>query len=310
MTRRIAFCFSWQARTLDQTYKFFKENLFDTAKEQWFDYDVFCAVEDDSDIEKINLLKPTSVEKIKSSDVEKIIESKYWDFIVNTYPYKYWTLWFTKYCYNSLQQIYKVSKSMALKNNYELNNDIKYDIVLKLRFDAPFPNKLNFKEIFEELQKNNNTVICNKHKYSKLTRRAWADSIDDIYFIMDKASSTLFANMFDERLSCFEGKEITKHVWLHKIFNKILKRNNEIVEEAKKKHKNKKILAYIIVFRLYTVMFFYTKFFMWQDAERRFLSFFQENKFHIIKSQISIRILKETEFFSVKWLFKKSRYEL
>jgi len=117
---------------------------------------------------------------------------------------------------------------------------------------------------------------------------------------MDKASSTLFANMFDERLSCFEGKEITKHVWLHKIFNKILKRNNEIVEEAKKKHKNKKILAYIIVFRLYTVMFFYTKFFMWQDAERRFLSFFQENKFHIIKSQISIRILKETEFFSVK----------
>jgi len=61
---------------------------------------------------------------------------------------------------------------MALKNNYELNNDIKYDIVLKLRFDAPFPNKLNFKEIFEELQKNNNTVICNKHKYSKLTRRA------------------------------------------------------------------------------------------------------------------------------------------
>jgi len=34
-------------------------------------------VEDDSDIEKINLLKPTSVEKIKSSDVEKIIESKY-----------------------------------------------------------------------------------------------------------------------------------------------------------------------------------------------------------------------------------------
>jgi hypothetical protein len=31
---RIAFCFSGQARTLDQTYLFFQKNLFEAAKEQ------------------------------------------------------------------------------------------------------------------------------------------------------------------------------------------------------------------------------------------------------------------------------------
>ena len=78
---RIAFCFSWQARTLDQTYLFFQKNLFDAAKEQWFDYDVFCAVEDDEDVDKVNLLNPTKVEKIKSNDIERIILNKYKNFI-------------------------------------------------------------------------------------------------------------------------------------------------------------------------------------------------------------------------------------
>ena len=76
MRPRIAFCFSWQARTLDQTYLFFQKNLFDAAKEQWFDYDVFCAVEDDEDADKVKLLNPTKIEKIKSGDVEKIIKKK------------------------------------------------------------------------------------------------------------------------------------------------------------------------------------------------------------------------------------------
>jgi len=106
--------------------------------------------------------------------------------------------------------------------------------------------------------------------------------------------------MFNEWLNCFKGKEITRNIKLHNIFNTILKRNNESVEKYKIKYKNKKILAYILVLKLYSVMFFYTKFFMRQDNERRFLSFFEYNNFTIVKDQISIRIMKESDFFSVK----------
>ena len=116
--------------------------------------------------------------------------------------------------------------------------------------------------ILKELKKHDTCVICNQYKYSKLTKLAWADSIDDIYFILDSAASKVFANMFDKWLNCFEGKEITKNIWLHNTFNKILKKNNESVEKYKIKYKNKKILAYILVLKLYSVMFFYTKFFI------------------------------------------------
>ena len=104
---RIAFCFSWQARTLDQTYLFFQRNLFDAAKEQWFDYDIFCAVEDDEDVKKVDLLNPTKVEKIKSSKVRKIIDEKRGHFIEVEYPEKYGYVWRGIPVINMLQMFYK-----------------------------------------------------------------------------------------------------------------------------------------------------------------------------------------------------------
>ena len=310
MKKKIAFCFSWQARTLEQTYLLFKQNLFDVAKKQWFDFDIFCAVEDDADVEKVQLLQPLKIEKIKSHKVEQLIREKYEDFITTIYPHQYWVAGFTKYCYNTLQQFYKVSKSMQLKANYEAEKDLSYDIVLKLRFDAPFPRPLNFRTILLELQQHNNSVICNQHKYSKLTKRVGAESIDDIYFIMDSTASTLLANIFNDWLKCFVGKEITKYVKLHRLFNIIFKRNQISVTHAKTRYKNKRILAYILVLKLYTVIFFYTKFFIRQDTERWFLSFFETSECKIVRSQISIRIIKESVFYSVKGLFKKTKYEL
>jgi len=61
---------------------------------------------------------------------------------------------------------------MKLKMEYEKSTNLKYDFIFKLRFDAPFPNELNFKELSEELKKNDKSVICNKHKISYVTRIA------------------------------------------------------------------------------------------------------------------------------------------
>lgn len=63
-------------------------------------FDVFCAVEDDDDLNKVKLLNPTKIEKIKSSEVERIINEKHWNFIKNWLK-NYWYVW-EKWCKNFL----------------------------------------------------------------------------------------------------------------------------------------------------------------------------------------------------------------
>lgn len=188
---RIAFCFSGQARTLDQTYQFFQKNLFDAAKEQWFDYDVFCAVEDDDDVDKVNLLNPTKVEKIKSSEVEKKIKYN----VNSDKNLKYFDCDYAKFLpYVTQQQWYKVERSFILKDNYKKAKNISYDIVFRLRFDTYFMNKINFDSILK-IVGNEWKIVCNRFFKSPNRIR----SICDLYFICDDKSSTeLINNMFSK----------------------------------------------------------------------------------------------------------------
>ena len=69
--KKVAFCFSGQARTLDLCYPYIKKNLFDPLGENGKDYDVFCCVEDDEDARKVSLLKPARVLKITSKNFDE-----------------------------------------------------------------------------------------------------------------------------------------------------------------------------------------------------------------------------------------------
>ena len=204
---RIAFCFSWQARTLDQTYTFFQKNLFDAAKEQWFEYNVFCAVEDDEDVDKVNLLNPTKVEKIKSSEVEKLIEKKHGEFIRHELS-NYWYVW-KDWCVKFLQQMYKI--------NFEHEKNLTYDIVFKLRFDCPFPRKLNFHEIYNDIH-GKHIVLCNKQRM--IPSLVFTTKIEDMYFILDDESSNILWNIFDDWKLCFKWHEI-KNKKVSDMFEKV-----------------------------------------------------------------------------------------
>lgn len=215
---RIAFCFSWQARTLDQTYLFFQKNLFDAAKEQWFDYDVFCAVEDDEDIDKVKLLNPTKVEKIKSSEVEKIIERKYWNFIRN----EAFTIVYYAWIKSLLQQIYKTQRSV------QLIWETKYQLILRLRFDTLFINKFNFITIYDSIK--NWWIICNdvnvwhKNWLFWFLPRLYTTHVEisDLFFIGGK-NMIKFCHIFDnfEMVITSEYKIYKSLRPLYKLFLKI-----------------------------------------------------------------------------------------
>ena len=300
---RIAFCFSWQARTLDQTYQLFQKNLFDAAKEQWFDYDMFCAVEDDEDVDKVSLLHPTKVGKIKSSDVEKIINKTYWDFIDNILLNNYWYTWLN-WSTNVLQQLYKIQESIHLKQKFEKDNNIKYDIAFKLRFDCAFLRILNFKKIYTTIINGNKIVICNKQKM--IPSEKFLIKIEDFYFIMDNETNNILWNIYNQRKKCFE--------W-HEIKNKKLNRflcNLYYDRIYNMPYNIFSIFIWLIFLHIYSLLFWY----FW--AEMQFLNYFNNNWVSVKKTYISIWWFKNQKKYklfdfrthSKTYLYKKSIYEL
>ena len=297
---RIAFCFSWQARALDQTYLFFQKNLFDAAKEQWFEYDVFCAVEDDEDADKIKLLSPTKIEKFKSGDVAKIIGEKYGDFIRNEYVEKYWFAW-NKWSENVLQQLFKISRSIQIKQDYQLKNNLTYNLVFRLRFDTPFARKLNFKEINNVVRRNENIILCNKNKL--IPSLKFITIIEDFYFILSDRNSKIMWNIFYNRKECFIWHEI-KNKKLNKFFEKVLSFCGS---------------RYFWAILSLPIYYVYSLFFIPFCAERDWLNYFTYNGYKIdATNYITVWIIRDDKKYkkwdfrthSKRWMFKKWKYEL
>lgn len=303
MKPRIAFCFSWQCRTLDQTYQIFQKNLFDAAKEQWFNYDVFCAVEDDEDIGKVELLNPTKIEKIKSSEVKKIIDEKWGNFIKSDYVEKYWCYWNGG---TMPQMFYKICKSIELKNQYKKEKNISYDIVFRLRFDCPFPRKLNFNNILYKIKDSNRIVVCNRNKM--IPAHKFIIKIEDFYFIMDDEASNILWDIFEKRDISFKWFEI-KYRKLHKIFVYI----NKIIDFFWKK-----MPIFGIIFWL-PFSYLYAIFFQPISAEIVTLNYFKNMECKVdTETYITIWFIRDKKKYkrllftthTKKWMFKKWKYEI
>lgn len=291
---RIAFCFSWQARTLDQTYIFFQKNLFDAAKEQGFDYDVFCAVEDDEDVDKVNLLKPTKVEKIKSDDVDKIIKKK-WG--ANRKKILFWNYRYPpaspKSYSNLMQQLFKISQSIKLSKK----NDEHYDIIFRLRYDFIFFNKLNFNRIVWSIK--NWSILCNKE--SVLIRHEFIKKrlliINDFFFIWNQESMSLFECIFDNieiSLKWDEKNNIVEKCfsfleWIVIYLNKILKH-----------------WIFPVVPFYYIETYFHKVF----SAESCFYYYFKKQNINLILEEFSYILLKSHPKESFITIVDKNDFEL
>lgn len=186
MHKKAAICFSWQARTLDKCYEYIKLNILDQIWEQWKDYDIFCCTEDDIDSYKVDkLLKPLVNQKIKSSDVEKIINLKYWELIKKNYKnFIYpWTPRFNLRTF--LQQFYKNKIVNEIKNEYSKKNNIDYKYVIRMRFDILPLDKLDFNQI-----NINNINIPFDSLKSEI-------EINDMFAIWNKENMNVYYSIFD-----------------------------------------------------------------------------------------------------------------
>lgn len=138
-----AICFSGQVRSLELCYPYIKKNLLDNLK----NYDIFCYAEDDENVNKIELLKPTKSEKVKSSKVDEIIKPKvkilrkhnYRDFIYQET---------SKFNFrNIFQQFFKIKGAFNLMEEHMLKNKVSYKYFIRIRFDFLPIDPINFKNL-------------------------------------------------------------------------------------------------------------------------------------------------------------------
>jgi hypothetical protein len=131
---RIAFCFSGQPRTWKKCVESWKEHLFKENQ-----VDIFCHIWDYNTSIGHHDIPPVNV-NVPATEINELLETlnpkKYTiesqkefvpireDQLITVSPW--------------LSQYYGIMQCARLKRQYEIENDLQYDIVIKMRFDAFF----------------------------------------------------------------------------------------------------------------------------------------------------------------------------
>jgi len=158
-TKKVAFCFSGQARTLDLCYPYIKNNLLDPLGKNKKDYDIFCCVENDEDAYKVNILNPVKTLRVSSTDFSKEVKN-----LLKSNQDRFFCRTTNNWFNNHLNQLKKIFLSNKLREEYQKANKIKYDWVFRIRFDifplnkVDYPN-LNPKYLYS-IQKIQSTELC------------------------------------------------------------------------------------------------------------------------------------------------------
>jgi len=182
--KKVAFCFSGQARTLDLCYPYIKKNLFDPLGKVGKDFDVFCCVEDDEDAKKVALLKPTKTLKITSQNLDE----EYQDILKLNYK----KLFSRGNMRKELNQLNKIYLANNLRREYQKENNISYDWVLRTRFDI-FP----IKQIeYHKLNK--------KYLYMPRTKAMKFPNHNDVMAIGSEKNLDIYSNLFKNFRSIFK----------------------------------------------------------------------------------------------------------
>jgi hypothetical protein len=123
---RIAVCLSGQLRNYKETFPYFKNFIINEL-----DPDIFIFT-DEYDPKLIELYSPKKIDF-----TTKLIENNF------SYRYRHTST----NDISLLNQFYKISECNKLKCKYEEENNFKYDLVIRCRFDAFFVRKFNKEEL-------------------------------------------------------------------------------------------------------------------------------------------------------------------
>ena len=131
---KIALCLSGQARSVKQGYEFVKRNILDGN-----DVTVFCHVWETPEVIDIEIYKPEAfmIEKSLTNDLSKYTRVPP--------PQPNWKV--KDPARSTYNQLYGILKANELKKVYEETNNMKFDWVIRSRFDFAINARIPFAEL-------------------------------------------------------------------------------------------------------------------------------------------------------------------
>jgi len=138
--KTLAICFSGSLRSIEKTYQNFLDNVYYPNIDN-FDITLFYYIPEDINSPKINIINKNilsivKLEKDKKLDLPKI----YWKGRPNNASIDKASM---SGLFGYIQQLYGIQNVYKLLLDYENNNNINFDFILRCRSDVIFKNKLN-----------------------------------------------------------------------------------------------------------------------------------------------------------------------
>jgi hypothetical protein len=173
---KVAICFSGMPRSFKTVYNSHKKYIYDVLDDQGIQYDTFIHTwnnkiqypkylpDEGNTTELIQMYKPVSykIETYDKTKIQTLLQDSgvneyhnYIDHKNKTHDIGDW-IGGGLLTNNTISLFYGLNESNNLRKQYELNNEIEYDIVIKTRFDNIMFDKLNIDTLSNEA----NTVFC------------------------------------------------------------------------------------------------------------------------------------------------------
>ncbi len=165
-------------RNIENSYKWLKESILDILTNNDHTYNIFISTWKDKDTEKfIDLFKPSLYEIDVWND--EMINNLGWNkmkkYDVSTKP-------------NLLGMFYTIFRCNELRKKYELENNIKYEIIIRTRTELKFNNKIDLKEL--DIIKNTEQPIVFLRKGPNPQHNHW---YKDNFSIMNNDGANIYA---------------------------------------------------------------------------------------------------------------------
>jgi len=172
---KIAVCFSGKTRNFEDTFPYFKKNLFDK-----FDTDIFIFSSPNRKGYDYNLRK---IEELYAPQKMILNNDFFYKNISEEYNFK-----------DPLIQMWcNIFNSDKLRRDYEIKNKIKYDYVFRMRFDFFFLKTLDEVSIKLSDLDDNSLMIPNRWNFSEVHPMAKTD----MFAIGTSKSMTKYCDLFE-----------------------------------------------------------------------------------------------------------------
>lgn len=228
---KAAICFSGMPRTFKSTRESHQKYIFDVLKNNNIEYDLFLHTWDN----KVNYVKyfpdegpPNEIfdyYEFKSHKIETYTHEKMKILVKEAKIHEYENYFrknnghqiessvqdgVAKQKDNVLSCFYGWNEVNKLRKDYEIKNNIKYDLVIKTRFDNLFFDKLNN----ETLSAEKNTIFS-PLGYEGIDKSLYGGVMNDLFLVGDRDSMNCYMSAFHRISDLLKKRLDSKHraVW-------------------------------------------------------------------------------------------------